>query len=264
MNDTFDVKRFSLLLKKSILERQALLLGLLSVTLTITLLTYAIVQSMAGITKGQLSAFVIGFLLGGSFIASSVFGYFSSNSSGSSFLMLPASHFEKWTCGILIAGVLFTSIYLGFYRLIDILFVNNYHNNLDVNNPNYQTLFNAVEVFPFSNAIAKMIYVLFVNISGAMLVGSLFYNKVSYIKTALIVCAIVIGSYFLNLLVAHLFFNNIDMAVPFRNNFLRVDKEIGIIDLPPFALKLFNIFITYIIPCTLWLTAYVRLKEKEI
>ena len=264
MNDTFNLIRFNRLFKKSILERPAHLLGLLAVTLTITLLTYAIVQSMVGIGKAQLSAFVLGFILGGSFLASSVFGYFSSKSGGTSFLMLPASHFEKWLCGIIIAGVLFVLIYLSFYRVIDVLFVNSYHNNLDTNSANYQTLYHAVEMFPFNNVIAKMIYVMFVNIAGAMLVGSLYFNKVSYIKVALIICGLVIGSYFLNLFIAMALFNHIDMAVPFKNIFLKVDTEVGIINLSSNASVLVDNSITYFIPCILWLTAYVRIKEKEI
>ena len=264
MNDTFDLIRFNRLLKKSILERPALLLGLLAITLTITLLSYAIVQSMVGIGKAQLIAFVLGFILGGSFLASSVFGYFSSKSGGASFLMLPASHFEKWLCGILIAGALFVLIYLSFYRLIDILFVNSYHNNLDINGVNYQTLYDAVDIFSFNNTISKMVYVIFANIAGAMLIGSLYFNKVSYIKMALIICGLVIGCYFINLFIAMTLFKNIDMAVPFKNIFLKVDTEVGIIDLPTYAADIVANSIMYIIPCVLWLTAFVRLKEKEI
>jgi hypothetical protein len=264
MNDTFNIKRFGWVFKKSILERPALMLGLMLVTLVITLLTYAIVQSMAGIAKAQVSAFVFGFLVGGSFMSSSALGYFSSNSSGTSFLMLPASHLEKWLCAVLISGVIYAAIYLCFFRLVDVFFVNNYHQGLDPNSPNYQNLYHSVEVFGFNNEIAKNIFIIFFNISGAMLLGSLYFNKVSYIKVALLVCTLVIFTYFTNLLIAGLFFNHIDMATPFKSVFLKVGSAIGIVDLPEGVNSAISFLISYVIPGTLWLTALIRLKEKEM
>ncbi|MEH6307250.1 hypothetical protein RYH73_16500 [Olivibacter sp. CPCC 100613] len=264
MNDTFNLKRFAWLLKKSILERPALMLGLLAVTLAITLLTYSIVQSIAGINRAQISAFVLGFVTGGSFMASSVFGYFSSTASGSSFLLIPASHFEKWLCGILITGVLFILIYLGFYRLIDIFFVNSYRNGLDPARADYQLLYSGIELFSFDNEIAKIVYTVFFNLAGAMLVGSLYFNKVSYIKVALVICTLTIVTYFLNLSIAMAFFDHIDVAIPFKVIFLKVGKGVGIINQPDLMARAINITISYVIPAILWLTAYIRLKEKEI
>lgn len=264
MNDTFNLQRFGWLLKKSVLERPALMLGLLAVTLAITLLTYSIVQSLAGINRAQISAFVLGFVIGGSFMASSVFGYFSSTASGSSFLLIPASHFEKWLCGILITGVLFVLIYLGFYRLIDVWFVNHYRNGLDPTDPDYQLLYHGIELFSFDNEVAKIVYTVFVNIAGAMLVGSLYFNKVSYIKVALIICTLVIVTYFFNLFIAMAFFDHIDVAIPFKVIFLKVGTGVGIINQPDFMARAINLAISYAVPLLLWLTAYIRLKEKEI
>jgi hypothetical protein len=263
MNDTFDIKRFAWVLRKSILERPAQMLGLMLVTLIITLLTYAFVQNMVGIAKAQVCAFVFGILIGGSFISSVVLGYFSSNSTGISFLMLPASHLEKWLCAVLIAGLLFVGIYLGFFRLIDILFVNSYHANLDPSNPNYQSLYHSVAVFTFDNQISDLVFIMFANISGAMLLGSLYFNRVSYIKVALLICVGIVFTYFLNLLLANLFFDHIDMAMPFRSIFLKVGSEIGIVDLPEPIHKFLGILIGYVIPAILWITAYIRLDEKE-
>jgi hypothetical protein len=264
MNDTFNLNRFGWVLKKSVLERPALMLGLVLATLMITLLSYAIVQSMAGIAKAQVVSFLLGFLIGGSFMSSSVFGYFSSPFSGTSFLVLPASHFEKWLSAVLIAIVIFTVVYLGFYRLIDTLFVNSYRHNLDRNSSNYQSLYNSVEVFTFNNKISSQIFVMFANISGAMLLGSLYFNKTSYIKVILLICFLVIGTYFINLSMANIFFKHIDMAMPFKSIFLKIGSAIGIINMPKMVDKTVELLISYIIPGILWLTALIRLKEKEV
>ncbi|MCW3106769.1 MAG: hypothetical protein JWQ09_1275, partial [Segetibacter sp.] len=119
MNDTFNIKRFGWLFKKTLFERPAHLLGLICLTLVITLLFYAIFRYWATWDVGQNGSFIIGFIGGGTFLASFVFNYFTSNASGSSYLTLPASHFEKWLCAVLITGVIFTFTFLVFYRIID-------------------------------------------------------------------------------------------------------------------------------------------------
>jgi len=263
VNDTFNLKRFSWVFRKALLERPTLMFGLLFISLAISLITYAAIQSTDSIPKAQLPAFALGFIVGGSIMASSVFGYFSSNASGTSFLMLPASSLEKWLCGVIIAGILFPAIYLVFFRTMDTLFVNHFLNNLDPGNPNYQRLYNNVEIFPFNSTMAKQIYILIVNIAGAMLLGSLFFNKISFIKVGLAICALIFVTYFLNLLIASFLFSDIDLAMPFNSVFIKAGGDVGIVDLPTGINKAAFIAIAYVIPGTLWLTAYMRLAEKE-
>lgn len=264
MNDHFNLTRFGWVFKKSILERPVQMLGLLCLTLTITILTYSILQSNVGIAKAQGVAFTIGLIGGGSFMASAVYGYFSSNASGSSFLMLPASHLEKWLCGVLITGVLFTLVYLGFYRLLDMFFVNHYHNSLDPNSPSYKKMYQSIELLNFDSSFCRITFVMFANIAGAMLVGSLYFNKVSFIKVALIICMLLITIYFVNMIIASMFFDNIDMAIPFKTLFLKVGNEVGVLGLPASVDKVVFIIMSFVFPATLWGTAYLRIVEKEM
>ncbi|WP_158795608.1 hypothetical protein [Pedobacter sp. L105] len=263
MNDTFNITRFGWLFRKSILERPTLILGSIAATMAITFLCYAFVQATIGVERAQVVSFMAGFFIGGSLMASSVFNYFSSNASGSSFLMLPASHFEKWLCGILTAGVLFTLIFLGFYRVIDIFFVNHYRNGLDPNSPGYQNLYHSVDVFAFDNRIAQRIYLMYVNVGATMLLGSLYFKKVSYIKVALIICTFVGCTYLLNLVFITFLFKHVDAANPFDHVFLKVGNEVGLIGLPYPLDNAFHILSLYIVPAILLLVAYLRLTEKE-
>ncbi|MGY4383995.1 hypothetical protein ACVWYN_001021 [Pedobacter sp. UYP24] len=264
MNDNFNLKRFSWLFIKTIFERPSQILGLLGLSLIITLIIYGSVQQSAGIGKAQVASFLIGFVLGGSFMASTVFNYFNSTASGISFLMLPASNFEKWFCAILIAGVIFPVIYLGVYRLIDIEFVNRYHNSLDPSAYNYKKLYDGVDLFSFDNNIAKMVYMVLVNVAGAMLVGSLYFNKVSFIKVALVLCAILSVLYFLNLLIGSILFDGLETSVPYRSVFLKIGDNRGILNLPEGINQFTKYIAYYILPIILWLTAYIRLSEKEM
>ena len=263
MNDTFNIKRFGWLFKKTLLERPAQLFGMTSLTLVVILLMYAILKSLSPWDVAQNGSFMIGLAGGGSFLASFVFNYFSSNAAGSSYLTLPASHFEKWLCAVLISVVLFTIIFLVFYRVVDTTFVASYHKSLDPKSPFYKEIYNSVQILPYDEFVALQTYRMFVNFTGAILVGSLCFNKAAYIKVALIVCGLFIAGTFLNGLIAQAVFDNVDRALPYYGVFIPVGKEFGKIVLPSYASKAVSICILYIVPAILLVTAYVRLREKE-
>ncbi len=115
MRNVFDIRRFALLFKKTIMERPAQLSGLIGLMLVIIFILYFIFKTVVGFGAAQNIAFIWGLAGGGCFLASFVFGYFSSNANGSSYLTLPASHFEKWLCGVLITVVLYPLVFLLFF-----------------------------------------------------------------------------------------------------------------------------------------------------
>ncbi len=263
MNNTFNAKRFGLLVKKALLERPAQMFGFTGLLLALVLILYAVIKSLAGFNGAQNLTFIWGLPGGSFFLASFVFGYFSSNASGSSFLTLPASHFEKWLCGVLIAGILYPVIFLIFYRIIDTSFVAMYHNSLNSSSPFYKQQYQSVFLFDFNGFIAWKVYPMFFFLTGAMLVGSLYFNKVAFIKTAIIISILCIGVFGLNWMIAKLFFGNISDAGPFNHVTIPVEKEEGSIELPSGISYAFNYSISYIIPTILWILAFTRLREKE-
>src|ERR1700712_1526783 len=105
MNDIFEIKRFGLLFKKTILERYTQLLGLTVLALAATLIIYSVILYITGGMNwnfAQNLSFVYGMIGGGCFLASVIFGYFATNASGAAYLTLPVSAFEKWLCGMII------------------------------------------------------------------------------------------------------------------------------------------------------------------
>lgn len=263
MNNTFNVKRFGRLLKKTLLERPIQLLGFTGLILTLVLITYAITKALAWYNAAQNLCFIWGLSVGGAFMASFVFAHFSSNASGSSFLTLPASSFEKWLCGILIAGVVYPVIFLLFFRAIDTGFVTLYHNSLDPTNPFYKRQYESVYIFSFDGIIAWKVYPMFLFLCGAMLSAPLFFNKVGFIKMALVICALVLGSVGLNWLLGKAFFGPIREAVPFNHVTIPVGREEGSIELPETTGKIFRYSLSYVIPFILWILTFIRLREKE-
>jgi hypothetical protein len=263
MSNTFSLSRFGLLLKKTLLERPMQLVGLTALSLAIVFFSYVITKSLVGFEDAQNISYILGLIGGGCFLASFVFGYFSSNAMGSSFLTLPASHFEKWLCGVLITGVLYVLIFLLFFYFIDTIFVGMYHRSLDPQGPFYKELFDQVQNFQFDRFVASKVLSMFLNFAGAMLVGSLYFNKVSFIKVALIICAFWFGAFLLNLMIARAMMQNVSNALPYWLVWIDVEKNRGRIDLPPNIAMAVKILIQYIIPAIFWLLAFVRLKEKE-
>ena len=263
MNDTFSIKRFSLFFKKTLLERPAQLIGLIILCMALSLLVYAFTKFTAGFEAAQMATFMIGLIVGGCFLASFVYGYFGTNASGSSFLTLPASQFEKWLCGILLAGVIYTIIFLLFFRFIDSTFISIYHNSLDPKAPFYKEQYDAVQLFPYDGFVATRSYMMFANFASAMFVGSLYFNKAPFIKVALVLCGLCFGLFLINLLVANIFFDNVEFAFPYYVVALYFGKNEGRLELPPAILDVVVIIFQYIIPLILVTLAYTRLREKE-
>jgi hypothetical protein len=263
MNNIFSVPRFALLLKKTLLERPMQLLGLSALSLAVVFFTYVLVKSLVGFEQAQVISYILGLVGGGCFLASFVFGYFSSNAMGASFLTLPASHFEKWLSAVLITGVFYVLLFLLFFRLIDTVFVSIYHHSLDVNGPFYKQLYEQVQLFPYDGFVAVKSAIMFVNFAGAMLVGCLYFNKVSFIKVALLIAAFWLGAYTVNLIIAKAMFQNVENAMPYFLVWINVDTQQGKVELPSNIMQMVKLLIQYIIPLSLWLLAFLRLREKE-
>jgi len=263
MNNIFNAKRFGRLLKKTLLERPVQLFGFTGLILVLILITYAVAKALIWYNAAQNLSFIWGLPVGGAFMASFVFAYFSSNASGSSFLTLPASNFEKWLCGILIAGVFYPIIFLVFFRVMDTSFVTLYHNSLDPNSPFYKNRYESVYIFPFDGIIAWKVYPMFLLLTGAMLSAPLFFNKLGFIKMALAISLLVVACVGLNWLLAKAFFGSISDAAPFNHVTIPVGKESGSIELPETTGKIYRYTLSYIVPPVLWGLAFIRLREKE-
>jgi hypothetical protein len=265
MNDTFEFRRFGLLLKKTILERPMQIIGPFIITLGTTLLIYSAALYLMGWGPAQAISFAYGYVGGGCFLASTVFNYFNTNASGSAYLTLPVSALEKWLCSVVIVGVIFSAVFFGFYRIMDACFVNIYHNRLDKHSPLYEQLYDAVHIFTFyGNRMVYQPLTLYLNLVGALLVGALYFNRISAVKVAMVYVGLIAVVYFLNMALAHILFNNVDSANPFFAVFIKVGNDTGKIELPHLADQMVGIAWCYIIPGALWLTAYLRLREKEI
>jgi hypothetical protein len=237
--------------------------GFTGLVFVIVLIFYEAIKTISGYDMAQRITFFIGVTAGSFFLASFIFGQFSSNASGSSFLTLPASAFEKWLCGILVAGILYPVVFVAFYRAMDTVFVLIYHHSLNPASPFYKRQYESVYLFDLKGVIARNVYIMSLLYTGAMLVGSLYFNKLAVIKVALTLSGIFIVVFGLNWVMAIGLFGPIEDASPFHHVALRTGNDIGSIELPWKAGILFGDMFLYLFPLLLWLLAFTRLREKE-
>jgi len=264
MNDTFNIKRFGWVMRKAIFERPIYTFGLTGLVLGSTLLIYSFFSSFGIWDPAHNVSFLLGLAGGGSFLVSSLFNYFSSSAGGASHLTTPASHFEKWLCCVVVV-ICFSIIFLLFYRAMDTIYVSLYLKSLDPNIQDYKLLYEKARILSFHGEVPNLVYMIFLNSTGAMLLGSLYFNKVSFVKVSIIICIFFIATFILNFLMAKVFFNNVQHAIPFTGVAISVGKEegFGFIDIPAPVSKMFYYTGYYVTPACLWLLSLLRLKEKE-
>lgn len=261
MNDIFNFRRFRLYFIKTILERPAQILGTFALSFSVVILIYFLLKSIGNFEVAQLLSFTIGLVGGGCLLASLVFGYFSDMAGGASYLTLPVSTFEKWLCGTLLVG-LYLGCFLFFFRGLDSFFVHLYHNSLNRQDARYKEQYDAVYIFTFFGESLE-VFVFFLNAAASMLVGSLYFNKVSFIKVALVMCAIYFFTFLLNYGISSILFKDIVRSFPFHNVSIQNGNEMGVLVMPSIWNQLYDVIALYILPTILLGVSFIRLKEKE-
>ncbi len=262
MNNFFSIPRFLLLFRKTVMERPMQLLGSIGLMLAGSLIIYTVFAEFIFIGAAQNLAFMWGLFGGGSFISSLVFGYFSSNAMGSSYLTLPASAFEKWLCGVLLVGVIYPVIFCLFFRGVDVVFIHFYHAGLDSKASDYRVKYDQFYIFGFDRSVARQSLYFFFSCAGAMLTGSLFFNKAAFIKVAFIIVGVCIGLFFVHYLFARLLFPNVRDSFPFQGVQITVGKDNASLNLSEQVRSVLTGAV-YLLFATLWTLPLVRLKEKE-
>lgn len=262
MNQTFDLHRFGLMLKLDLAEKGKNNLGmaaLLVVVLLFFMLPVTTSNSFSGFWEAlhHIALFMI-LLLGSSLYTSSVFSSYASQPTGMAALMIPASTLEKFLSSLLL-NLLFVVPFLFFYVELHVLTLNYANTKLPVNSYKYHA---------FPDDLIHYICYSYALMQGLIFLGSVYFPKATYIKSAssTIAIYIILGALQLNL--GSMMTGNFDKITtfPFTGwklwNFGKNFKFYQV-DYP----ESFQI-IVYIFPAllliSLWFIAYLRLKEKEI
>lgn len=274
MNNTFDINRFGLLLKRQWLEFGRIYLITLTVAFGVIATFYTTILWKAMAYGGNFDSrlnfreplfIVFGFLFI-SVIASNYFAHFGQKPRTVIDLLIPASTFEKFVAAVFFTAFLSVASYLAIFYLTDLGFVAKLKSTFGISETtssfttaegmtvsvtqrmNYFFTANSKNIIPPLFAIPAFITSIF-------LLGSIYFNKFHYIKTTISVM-IFSGLW------AYLVFNVAD----YLTNNRHFNEESGTVRHGPGEnTVMWLIFLLLVVLTTvIWSITYVRLKEKEV
>lgn len=254
MNNTFDIQRFGLLLKRKWLEFGKIYLITLAVVFGVILAAYAIAfwpvfTGLEPFNERKIS-FRVPLFIGLGFlfltaVASSYFAHLGQKPKTIIDLLIPASTFEKFLAGVFFTGILSTISYLLIFFLTDVVFVANLQDAA------------RDKVYFFSivrHGLYAPVYILPLFVTSIFLLGSVYFEKFHYIKTALSVMV----------------FIGVWMAVVFKSGELLTRGRHAVENNPivhsgdKSPLECMLTLLLIVLTIVFWVITYVRLKEKEV
>ena len=273
MNNTFDIRRFGFLIKKIIYEKGLILGGSFVLLVVLMLLIYGTSSAVKQSSLPQNACFGLG-LISPTVFVSILLNHFSRKSSAVAYLTLPCSHFEKWLTIFMLTVFIYLPLFLLTFKLIDTVFLNHYREvavtkfqymnyQLESDLPYLKYTFQAVKgVMPFSGFMAC-----FFGLSGATVLGTLYFNQKSYIKTALVLVGFFIVFGFLaNTLFGIIIGESTSTGIFTFDKALVTNesKRQFSVEAPEAIKNLVKYFLLVFIPAALWLIGLVRLRDREL
>lgn len=274
MNQSFSVKRFSLLLKKYILDNRQSLIGSAAIVLVITCF-FSVLIGYSGLPDHvkdfRIALFINLYTILGGFFTWQQTNEFNNKQRVLALLLVPASQLEKFLVLFTITSLCFGGYYLVIFSGIDLIgtyYVNN--REWSVRDLNYIRLENMklpIGYFNVSSIFTNYSNYTFLLINPIILVCVLSFRRYSIVFTMLTIFFLVYG---LALIYRYNLFDLIDTAqidgvLPLSD--IRVhDKLHNFRDI--FPAQPIGSLIRWITICIVvigwYATAYFRLKEREV
>jgi hypothetical protein len=273
MNQFFSFRRFSLLVSKHWADNKKryglsvlAFIGLLITWFVLTLLV-AGDERMSGDVQ-QITFFLSLFGVG-TFYASQYFRDLGSRAKGINFLLVPASAFEKLLCSLLFTVVLFFVVFVTVFYLVDALMVAIANAipaaNGHAGKPAVMNVFKVILIrFNRDSTINFLLF--FFSVQSVFLLGSIFFEKYSFIKT--IITCFVTGFVLFCLMY---FFNEVllpkgDYPSGFLTSYrVHVDgMNDHLVQVPRWIGEVLRFGAMYAAAPFFWIVTYYRLKEKQV
>ncbi len=272
-NNIFSAGRFSLYMRKHLVDNYRIY-GMSIIVLTVLLLTTLLLNLSDNFRvhpqiSRLLPLYFIGMFLTGLIFTSLSFRELSNKPQGIDYLLFPSSQLEKYLSTLLVTTVGFLLIYhfafylayLGLDAIIASQTGTHMQNDLDD-----AFKHDAMQYFYYGWFIAQAI----------MLLGSIYFQKFSFIKTIFLFAVFLLALYFINTLFALGFFGH---RLPKWNAhfpFIGINVMLGerpsefdpqthqFLMLPSNIRDVFLFFGKYLVTPMIWTLAYMRLRDKEM
>lgn len=257
MNNTFNFQRFALLFKKHTAENYKLYLmstGVLAGILLLILGFAAYGNSRPLTADEQAITFMNVFFLAGTIFTSSIFASLGDKKKAVPVLTLPVSHFEKYLVAWIYSLVIFQLVFLiCFYAITDLM--------ISVKNTNSIIESELINVFDKNQKI-WMVFPAFIFMHSICFLGAVFFEKMHFIKTAAVFFIAMFILFLVNKPLGGLIVSQeISQAIPFAS--MHIDGIPQRIEATTSG-SLITGTMMGIIVVLLWISAYFKLKEKEI
>jgi hypothetical protein len=273
MNQFFSLKRFTLLVLKHWADnRKRYVLSVLAFTgLLIVWFVFMLLAEKDSLifNDPQYITYFFPLFIVGTFFASSYFSDLGSKAKGANFLLIPASAFEKLLCSLLFVMILFFIVLTSVFYLIDMLAVSFYNNFLLTSGTSTKAeMINVFDVnFLKVNPDTSINFLIFfLIIQSAFLLGSVYFEKYSFIKT--IIAGFV--AWFILFCVMYLFYSQLLPGGHYPEGFFTsyrvyVDgSNDHLVQIPEWMGIVIRFFVIYATAPFLWIVTYYRLKEKQV
>ena len=259
MNNTFSFTRFFRLFSKHTREQYkaylmstAVLAGVL--LLTLGLMTYSNDGRLAA--KVQLAMFGVFLIFSGTIFTSMVFIELGDQKKAIPALTLPVSHFERFIVGWIYSFVIFQLVFFIVFFAIDMLVLHIGNYNPSVHNE-------LLRMDP-KDLETGIIYLGFVFLNSTALLGAIYFQKLHFIRTAFALFIFVAIVSVINTIMIHLLFgSNIHAGAPFKGIFIEENSNYFHLQPTDSGQQIF-VALVYTLIVVLWITAFFRLKEKQV
>jgi hypothetical protein len=275
MNSFFSLNRWLLYIGKHWNENKKRYLMSLGAVGGLLVLWYSFVmivdKSNPLIMNMQAITYFVGLFLTGCLFASMQFNDLGDGPKGISFLLLPASLFEKLLTALLFSVVLYFICYTAVYYVVDFIMVKVSNSIMlaryeETGSGNYvpQEIIN-VFISPFS-PVNLFFYVLIIyfSIQSIFLLGSVYFAKYSYIKTLIWGLIVFLVLVFWEHKIVESFMPHGSFFQPFTKYRVTENGKDLMIRLPEWSSSILLFLMMYTLPPILWIVTYFRLKEKEV
>lgn len=257
MQNTFNFNRFSLLFKKhtagnykTYLMSTAVLAGMLLIFIGFS--AYGTRRELSH--NAQFVIFMNVYFLAGTIFTSTIFAELGDQKRAISALMLPVSHMEKYFVAWLYSLLIFPIIYIVcFYGIAGLV--------IEIKNSNSETKSSLLNVF---NKEEKMwvVFPAYIFFHSICFLGAIFFKKLHFIKTVSVLFAAMIILYLINQpLLKIILGHDVAQSMPFT--YTRIENVYARIESTALGSTITGVMmITTVL--LLWVSAYFKLKEKEV
>jgi len=264
MNNTFNINRFGLLLKRQWLDfgkiyliSFGVLIGVLVLFYNISLTDNNLKYLSSNTLNFRFPLFLITGFLFVSIIASSYFMHLGQKPKAIINILVPASNIEKFLCAIFYTLIIGIPSYLLCFYLIDLSFISSVRatHTLTGSYTDYQgkkVIIDYLTYF-FSTGTVKDFYQFYyvpLLINSVFLLGSIFFQNFHYIKTAISIMVFGVLWVTSTIFILQKLTNN---TVWVGNHYWQDESNIF------FIMSLVGILLTL----AFWFISFIRLKEKE-